>query len=731
MNLRAHFSCGLACLLASCASQSFQPTFESPKRPRPQQIARELATVPVRSEAQVVVGVTTEPSRLLAWRLDKLPPAPGAAPLWEHAVDAKSAPLIAGNTVVTQEGNAIVVRDLTTGAVRVRLGEGARLVGADGEGDAVVITLLHDDSEDEVGSVAYVQGSRVRWSAPLNLSVGTPALARGYVIVPWATSRLSVLDTKDGAELARWNFDTAVLGYARVEGDGIYVGQLGLLRLHGELLDANAADASWIAPVARQLPGQPPLMLDGYVPTPEPDNAYHHVRLDFRVAQKGMQEDTFYARFHRLVFGLQASADQVRFVHVLPRDVVGAGVAGTGLLVVDEAGTLRHLSHDGQARVLGELGKTLRVATLRAPSFTPPPPAQGEAAAAPPAPLPVQLHAAAVIDDARLSAGRVYAVQQLAKTPSAEVTAQLVELCVATKVPEAVRRAGCDQLDDRQAGGEAVLAALRTAPGGARTSALAQAAAHMQLKPAGALLAPQVLNLRTDPRDLPVVISALGELGHVPAAPIIDRFLRLHHAEPEGSELIPALQAATTALATLHAKAQRETLAVVAADGLSAEPLRKSAQAALAQLDEPPKPAHAPEAPVAAAAPAPAPDTRPRMLTGEAVDQTLRPVHSALVQCLKEAPDAPKSLRIAMVVGAAGDVESAFMLPGSVQACAEALVLPRRFPSTQIGRQNVTHVVRLPVEKAKAAQPTPGKRGKSEAPRGTETARRAPAKPPG
>lgn len=733
MNLRAHLICGLACVLASCASQSFQPTFESPARPRPEQIARELATVPVRSEAQVLVGITTDPMRMVAWRLDAL--APAMVPLWEHAVDAKSAPLIAGNTVVTHEGDAITVRDLETGAVRVRLGEGARLVGADGEGNAVVIALLHEDGGDERGTVAYVEGSRVRWSAPLSLSVGTPALARGYVIVPWATSRLSVLDTKDGAELARWNFDTAVLGHARVEGDGLYVGQLGLLRLRGELLEANAADAAWIAPVARQLPGQPPLMLDGYVPTPEPDNAYHHVRLDFRVgAQQGLQEDIFYARFYRLVFGLQASADQLRFVHVLPRDVVGAGVTGTGLLVVDEAGTLRHLLHDGQARLLGELGKALRVATLRAPSFAPPPVVQGEAPAPSPASLPTQLHAAAVVDDARLSAGRVYAVQQLAKTPSAEVTAELVALCVATNVPEAVRRSACDQLDERQAGGEAVLAALRATPGGAaRTSALAQAAARMQLRPAGALLAPQVLDLRTDPRDLPVVITALAELGYAPAAPLIDRFLRLHHAEPEGSELMPALQAAASALATLRAKAHRQTLAVVAADGLSTEPLRKVAQAALAQLDEPPKLARAPEAPAPSPppAPAPAPDTRPRHLSGELVDQTLRPVHAALVQCLREAPDAPKSLRIAMVVGAEGDVESAFMLPGTVQACAEALVLPRRFPATQQGRQNVTHVVRLPVEKAKASERAPAKRLKSGSPRRPETARRATANPPG
>ena len=724
MSARAQLASSFAwLLLGGCASQSFQPTFQTPAHRDLEHIARELATLPPRTEAQVVVAVTTEPTRLLAWRLDAL----AAGPLWEHAVDAKSAPLIAGDAVVMQEGKSIVVRDLKTGAVRVKLHEDARLVGADGEGDAVVIAMLHEGESDERGTVAFVRGSSLRWSESLSLSVGVPALARGYVIVPWATQRLSVLDAKDGAELSRWYFNGAVLGHARVEGDGLYVGQLGLLRVRPEMLATNAVDANWVAPVLRPLPGPPPLMLDGNNPVPEPENAYHHVRLDFRVgAQDALLDDAVYARFYRLLFGLRASADEVRFVHILPRDIVGVAVVSGGVLVGDEAGTLRFVSRDGQARVIAELGRALSVASLRATTWTPPPPAPPaatEPAPPPPPALPAQLYAAATLDDARLSAGRVYALQQLARTPSAEVTAQLVELCIATSASEAVRRAACERVEARDAGGEAVLLALRNGQAGSdRTGALAKAAVHMQLKPAGALLAPQVLDLRTDPRELPVVITALAELGHTPAAASIDRFLRLHHAEPESSELMPALQASTGALGALRAKAHRDTLAFVAADGMTAEPLRLSSQAALAQLDNPPKPARAAEtaaapaaaAPVAAAAPAP--DPRPRYLSAELVDDTLRPVHAQLVGCLKDAPEAPKSLRIAMVVGAAGEVESAYMLPGTLQACAEELVLPRRFPVTQQGRQNVTHVVHLPAadkpeaprkpKAAKAASPT-------------------------
>jgi hypothetical protein len=180
--------------LVACASQSFQPTFQTPRHRDLEQVARELATLPPRSEAQVVVAVTGEPTRLVAWRLDALE----TGPIWEHPVDAKSAPLIAGDAVVMQEGKAIVVRDLKTGGVRVKLKKDARLVGADGEGDAVVIAMLHEGETRERGTIAFVRGSAVRWTESLSLSVGVPALARGYVIVPWATQRLSVLDAKNG-----------------------------------------------------------------------------------------------------------------------------------------------------------------------------------------------------------------------------------------------------------------------------------------------------------------------------------------------------------------------------------------------------------------------------------------------------------------------------------------------------------------------------------------------------
>ena len=61
------------------------------------------------------------------------------------------------------------------------------------------------------------------------------------VLVPWATQRLSVLDTDAGAELVRWHMNDTVLGHALVDRGHVYVGQHGLLRLDSRLLQPGMA----------------------------------------------------------------------------------------------------------------------------------------------------------------------------------------------------------------------------------------------------------------------------------------------------------------------------------------------------------------------------------------------------------------------------------------------------------------------------------------------------------
>lgn len=694
MNRRILIALALCCSSA-CASTSFKPTFKSPERPKPEQIAEELASVPVRKEAAVIVAVATDPTRLVAWDIAR-------GQLWQAEADVKAAPIVAGNYVIAQEGDEVVVRELASGAVRATLdSDEGQLVSADGEGDGAVISLAHAAAEtgEPLGTLVYVKGGSVRWSQDLNLAVGSPAVVRGYVLVPWATHRLSVLDASDGAELARWYFNAAVLGHARVDRGRVYVGQHGMLRVQKELLEAKVDSVTPITPALRTLPAQPPLLLDGYAPRTAPDNAQHRVALEHRIAEDDqLDHGMFFARYYRMVFGLAAKEDSVRFATVLDSDAVGAQVVMSGLLVVEASGAVRVIDYEGRSNLIAQLPGNLIAANVRASGIVLATPAA--APAAQPA-LEAQLLAAANVDDARLAMGRQYAVDQLARSKSREVTGELVALCSDDKAPESVRRGACSHLSERESGGDAVLAILRDADRARpHIGALAKAAAGLQLRAAGALLVPHVLDPRTHAGELPQLIAALGALEHAPAAVAIDRFLRLHHGEPEGSELQPALQAATAALGALRAKAYRGTLDRVQSDALTAEAVRKSASEALIALDTPPAKA-APKveekaAAVAAApapAPAPAPDPRPRYLSAELIDAALKPVAAKLRSCVGSAGPMAQA-RVSMTIDGDGRVEKVFVTPSDAQACIEPLVRAQSFPATQKGRQNVAHVVR-------------------------------------
>lgn len=688
--------------LSACASASFQPQFTAPETPKPTIVASELAKPKARSERPVAVGLTADPMRLFAWDLQH-------GLMWETSVDAKSAPLVAADAVVMQEAQGVVVRDLASGSIRAVVDERGALVGADGQGSQIVVSIAYPE-KSAPGAVALVEGDRVRWKQMLNLPVGSPAISGQYVVVPWATQRLSVLAASDGAELARAHYKSSVMGQAVVDRGQLYVGQLGLLPMTAELLEKPGVKHAPYTPRKRSLPGQPPLLRDGYAPVPEPDNAYHRLQLSWRIHQDGgalsTENDAFLLRFYKLLFSLDASADQIRWVRSFEHDLVATAVQPGGAWIADTSGALRFMDSDGITRTQQSLGREVRVVTLRPADLTPPaapPPAiEGDPAALaerPQGSLREQLVAAAALDDDRLGAGRAYAATNLGHFGDSDTTAQLIALCSARKSPEPVRNAACMQLRDRTTGEQSVLAALRVrasylegtdAP---PVGPLAQAAAKLQLKAAGPLLVSHVEDPNTPAHDLVAVFQSLETLQERTAAPSVERFVRLHHAEPEGSELLPALASALRALAALHAKAQRATLVDVAADALTPKATRDEAAAALALLDAPPKPA-------AATAPEPAvrqkdevqTDPRPYALNADAVQKLLAPARERLKRCLAADATKPHVGRTSMVIDASGHVEGVFVMPATLQACVEPIVRGTQFPATRLGRQRITHV---------------------------------------
>jgi hypothetical protein len=684
-------------LVLGCGAQSFQAQWKPPAAPNDRVVLAEITKLKPRDERPVAVGVTSDPQRLFAWDLS-------AGLLWERPIHALSAPLVVADAIVTREQDGIVVRDLASGEVRVVIDDHGDLIGADGQGHAVVVAISYGEA-DPRGAIAYVEGDSLRWKQALKLPVGVPALVGRYVLVPWATQTLSVLDAQNGGELARWHFNKTVIGHALVDRGRVYIGQHGFMRLSQDVLEKAAQASAVYAPIGRQLPGQPPLLRDGYLKVPEPDNAYHRLQVSWRIAAgdgpMASENDAMVVRFYRLLFTLGANADEIRWVRAFDHDLVGTAVQPGGLFVADSAGVLRFLDGAGETRMQRDLGRPLQVLTIRPGAWVPA--AEAAAVEHAPASLHEQLFIAAALEDDRLGAGRAYAVEHLAPIADAAVTANLIELCSNDKSPQPVQLAACAHLSERKTGGDAVVEAMRRrasfldgAPA-PPVGPLAQAAAEMQLKPAGALLVSHMEDPNTKARDLPSVFAALEKLNHRAAGSAIERFVRLHHAEPEGSDIAPALYAALHALGGLHARGARPSLQDIADDALTPNAVRDKAREALVMIDAPlvqkPVVPQKPEPDADDESDEPQTDPRPYALTAPMVRSALAPVRKSLSQCLANDATKPRSARVSVVVQGEGRVEGIFVTPTTLQACMEPFVRETKFPATRVGRQRITHQV--------------------------------------
>ncbi len=686
-----------AITLAGCAASSFQPQFRPTLAPTPEAMARPALTPKPRQERAVAVGITQDPMRLCAWDLN-------AGLLWERPVVAKSAPLVVGSAIVMQEAEGVVVRDLATGQVRTIVDDKGHLVGADAEDDSVVVSVAYDTPNPR-GAIAYIAGNHVRWKQPLNLPVGSPAIANDQVVVPWATQRLSILAGADGKELARFHFKSSVLGHAIVDRGRLYVGQLGLLPVTEQLLAHPEAKLEPYTPRKRELAGQPALLRDGYEPVPEPDSAHHRLELDWHLAQGkelATENDALWLRFYRLLFALDAREDRVRWVRAYDHDLVGFAIVPGGVIFVDDAGILRVLDPSGTELTNRDLDRKLRVIAIRPagqlPASVVTAAAPTVAAADPEKALRAELFAAASLDDDRLSAARAYAIEQLSGFNASDVTANLLALCSNGKSPEPVHLAACSHLAERDSGGTEVIEALRQhasflentpAP---PVGALAEAAAKMQLTKAGPLILSQVEDPNTPAHDLAQAFHALERLNMRGATPDIERFVRLHHAEPAGSELAPAIAAALHALGALKARAQRDTLLAVSQDAFTVAAVREQARQAIVAIDAVPAPKTESVAKEESEEDDEVQtDPRPYSLTAAVVRSALMPVQAELSRCLASDATHPRTGRVSMVIDGAGGVEGIFVAPTSLAPCVEPILRRAKFPPTRLGRQRVTH----------------------------------------
>lgn len=721
----------LAVLAAGCGPGAFAHSFQEREEPELSRVLADLSQAPAREESAVVVAITAE-GALIGWDLRE------GRRLFEVEAEITATPIVAGRYVVAMESGGLVVRRLEDGARAFGIGDRElRLVGADGEGDSLVISMARGEGQSPLGVVLGAHGGAAQWMEELPLPVATPALVGGVAVVPWAHQRVSFLDASDGHERLRLRLEDAVVGHALRHQQRVLLGQHELFELDEALAQRGARGDDFVRPAGRPLPGQPPLMSDGYEPRVAPDGARNRVRLAWALDEEpdeelALSDGTVYFLFYRLLFALDASADEVRWVHTLASDAVGVSAGPGGVMVATEDGHARWIAAaDGREVWSADLGSPLRAAELRLSGFVP----EGGAPEGTPEPLRAQLERAAGLQDARLDGGRALAIRFLARSSDEDVTQQLIALCapravtrsgardgrpppaearsagagdgvpsrsVATDVNSPARRAACDALAARTHGGAFVRTALRgrasflddTPP--PPVGALARAAATMRLRN----LVPELLRHLDDPAtpvdELPGLFEGLGGLGVASAARSIEGFLRLYHADATDGREADALAAAARALLAL-APDRFALVQELAADPIAPESVRQRLSSALTehQAASAPPAAAPPAPPPRRAAPPPVADDRPERITDEMRREVLRPVEARLRRCLEpRGADPFPSARVSMFVDGEGRPQTISVMPAALQECVEPLIRGRAFPRTRRGSEALVHVIR-------------------------------------
>lgn len=697
----------LVATLSACggASGAFSATFPDSRESDIAHVVARIDAAPARTPNSIAVGVTEGSApELFAYDLRQ------GQKLWSLPTHTSVMPVVAGNTVITDEDRRITGRDLRTGEQTFEFdSEALHLVGGDGEGRSGVFVLSTGGGVIASSKIFFIDGDSIRWTRTAEHACGVPAFHAGMVFVPWGTQNVSVLDSDSADEIARIRIRDDVVGHAFVEGTNVYVGQAGLFRVTSAIAHGTKAEAAYLAVHTPDLPGRPAFLRDAYVPPPNASSAAHSVRFAWRPNGTGdevhLQADTLYLVFYRTIVALDPSGERVRWLHQSTEDVVGASVQSNGLLIADHTGALTLLDHtDGRPGWHGSLGVAASSVDLGSGDLNLALSPEGEAGN-----VRDQLTAAAEDTDARLVPVRVLAVRWLAAIAEPEVTENLVAICSAPRVPPSVHNAACTALAERTTGGDQILAALeRHASFLQGTSvppvgALAQAAMRMNERRAVPLLIAHLRDPQTPLEDLPALVNALKTLGDRSAADSLEDFVRLYHAEDATDSLTSALSLAIDALVALAGPVSADALREVADDPLGIGQVRSRAAAALEGLGEASAAAQQADAVRQNGEPDAEPtegsdadaDPRPEMLTMQHVEAALSPTMNDLQTCMRQDRTHPPSVRIVIVVDGEGQVQQVTTQPPSAQACIAPFVTGATFPANRRGtRQVLTYTLR-------------------------------------
>jgi len=470
---------------------------------------------------------------------------------WRHdgALDAR--PVIAGEVVVLSGGGFVTALEASSGKRLWQVpAEGRALRGAGDDGAVTAVSLGRPGGSGSLLLAVDRTGQVVQRLEP-EVSLGTPAVARGILFIPWGNQYVSAVQLSSGDEIARLVTREQVSHALNVGGD-LYFGERTLLRFDEQIARASRGAARQVELPARKLPGEPRWFDPGHAITPPEATPRSKIQLVARPALTpaglGVSGNRLAATYYRLVLGLSADRGAVAWVKTLPDDLLAGAAADGGFLLCDAGGGVFALDAGGSPVARRNFGTELRGCTLQAGGYRPTTPE------APP-PLVEQLQAAVELRDARLVPMQLILLDELAAAPDALATKALIDVAANPHATVALARRASALIAKRRTGAEYMLQALKqhydfladtltTPPVGP----LADALAAMRDERAAPLLAQHLNDPANSTLDVARAARALETLATPAEYDALKTFFALYRATADEAHLIQAVLSAARAL---------------------------------------------------------------------------------------------------------------------------------------------------------------------------------------
>jgi outer membrane protein assembly factor BamB len=589
----------LACSWAGCATSAYQragssddvaaalsKTDAAAVTGRPQNAAG-------RALAFLALGGTKGP-RLAAYDLS------ASRLLWTQPADLKARVAVGADVLVYAAADALVARDVTTGAERWRqpIAKDERLLGYTIDGRTAYLVVqeggvhLHG-GKASVRALDATTGS-ARWRHEVaSGNVGAPVARGGLVAVPVQSQYVTLLDARDGEQLAQVLSNEEAATFVRALPEGLFFGSAGVFRLAPGTAAGSRKSNGY---VRAKLPAfvRPVYWFDLYRPEQGDYSALDRNRILWRMtATDGggdarFRNDLALVHNYRFFFGFDARTGELKWAYNHPgSEAVSSALVGDAVAFVTADGELGALDARTGARTFSAKlpGEVVRGATFDAEGWAP------SGAAQPTAPLADTLTAIVWDLDRRFWDVKMFAIEELARQPGHEVTAQLLKITEQEGLPPAVYQKAGEALVARKDGSAADLLArvLAThadyADGKAAPAVeiLARAAGAMQARAAAPALVMHLRRPETPPAAVTQIARALAAMGATDALPALRDFVTMYRADPLYDGDPTPLVAASEAMLALGGPGERQLLLYLAEEPHTVEPLRVHLRRALAQ----------------------------------------------------------------------------------------------------------------------------------------------------